>query len=601
MTKTTEDAAARRRGALAAPALLIVSLAWLAAAPAAIAQDGQANDRVSEAVAEISAPDVDPYDPASPAGAVRSFIDRSREGDYAGAAEFLNLERIAAGQREEEGARMARLLKIVLDRRLWIEYAKLSDRPEGNLDDGLPPHLESIGKLEGTDVEILLERVTAEDGSQIWKFASGTVARVPDLQREYGYGGLAEFLPAWLIEIQFLELRLWQWAGLMLLVVAAWIVGWIATTILVWIVRPLVTRTRTELDDEILQLILPPLRLLLGLAAFHLGSFVLRFAAPVHEFLGNLLRGIAVVALTWMALRVVDVVSALVGERMETQGRLAAKAALPLGRRTVKVFLIALALIGLLDNLGFNVTGLIAGLGVGGLAFALAAQKTIENLFGGVTLITDQPIRVGDFCRYGGDKLGTVEEIGMRSTRIRTLDRTLVSVPNSRFSEIELENFAMRDRLRLFATLGLRYETTPEQLRHVLTELRKVLIAHPMVSNDPARVRFSGFGAHSLDVEIFAYVLTTDHGEFTKVREDLYLRIMDVVEASGTGFAFPSQTLYMARDGGLDDELARRAEQQVAAWREAGELPFPDFAEETVARLDGSADWPPRGSVAAAE
>ena len=211
--------------------------------------------------------------------------------------------------------------------------------------------------------------------------------------------------------------------------------------------------------------------------------------------------------------------------------------------------------------------------------------------------MADQPIRVGDFCRFGDVKVGTVEEIGVRSTRIRTLDRTIVTIPNSEFAEIQLENFAARDQMRLYTMMGLRYETTPDQLRHVLAELRRLLAAHPLVTEAPRRVRFVGFGAHSLDLEVFAYIAVNDWNEFLKIREDIYLRMMDVVRESGTGFAFPSQTLYLGRDGGLDEELRQSAESQVRAWRGAGELPFPDFSEETIAEIDGTLDYPPHGSA----
>jgi MscS family membrane protein len=197
-----------------------------------------------------------------------------------------------------------------------------------------------------------------------------------------------------------------------------------------------------------------------------------------------------------------------------------------------------------------NVSALLAGLGVGGLAVALAGQRTVENLFGGMVLILDQPVRVGDFFRYG-DKLGTVEDIGLRSVKIRTLDRTLVSIPNGNFSQMELENFAARDKIRLSTTLGLRYETTAAQLETVIRELRQALLAHPKVDPDPARVRFTRFGAYSLDVEILAYVKTSDFNEFLEVQQELFLRFMRVVEDAGTGFAFPSQTLYLGRDAGL--------------------------------------------------
>jgi len=258
--------------------------------------------------------------------------------------------------------------------------------------------------------------------------------------------------------------------------------------------------------------------------------------------------------------------------------------------------IVGLAFLAVLQNIGINVTGILAGLGIGGLAVALAAQKTVENLFGGVTLILDQPVRVGDFCRFG-DRVGTVEEVGLRSTRVRTLDRTVVSIPNGHFSSLELENFTLRDRIWLNTTLGLRYETTPDQLRHVLVEIRRMLYAHPRIDSEPARIRFASFGAYSLDLEIFAYVRTSDYEEFLAVREDVYLRIMDIVAESGTGFAFPSQTTYFARDTGLDEAKRRTAEAQVRAWREQGSLCLPDFPPETVKALDRTLDYPARGAA----
>jgi MscS family membrane protein len=178
---------------------------------------------------------------------------------------------------------------------------------------------------------------------------------------------------------------------------------------------------------------------------------------------------------------------------------------------------------------------------------------------------------------------------------VRTLDRTVVSVPNAEFSNLRLENFAERDRIWLQVKLGLRYETTPDQLRHVLIRLRELLYAHPRIDPDPARVRFVGFGAYSLEVEIYAYVRTADYNEFLAVREDIYLRIMEVVTASGTGFAFPSQTLYRSARG-VDAERARLAEAEVQRWREQGTLLLPEFPPDRVNGLRDTLDYPPKGS-----
>ena len=202
-------------------------------------------------------------------------------------------------------------------------------------------------------------------------------------------------------------------------------------------------------------------------------------------------------------------------------------------------------------------------------------------------------MEVGDFCRFG-NQLGTVEGIGLRSTRVRTLDRTLVSIPNGEFASLQIENFAKRDRIWLHTTLSLRYETTSEQLRHVLVRVRELLYAHPMVYPDPARIRLVNLGAYALELEVFAYVRTRDYGEFLAVREDIYLHIMDIVAQSGTSFALPSQTIYRGGDG-LDSDLARAAEAEVRRWRAEGTLPMPEFSPERVAQLRDTLHYPPNG------
>jgi MscS family membrane protein len=174
------------------------------------------------------------------------------------------------------------------------------------------------------------------------------------------------------------------------------------------------------------------------------------------------------------------------------------------------------------------------------LAIALAAQKTIENLFGGVSVISDRPVTVGDFCKFG-DHVGTVEDIGLRSTRIRTLDRTLVTVPNSQFSSMMLENFSKRDKMWFHVTLNLRRETTPAQVRILLNAITRILKEHPQVETGPLPVRFVGVGSYSLDLEIFAYVLTPSSDTFLELQQELLLAMLDAVEASGTALALPTQ------------------------------------------------------------
>jgi MscS family membrane protein len=219
----------------------------------------------------------------------------------------------------------------------------------------------------------------------------------------------------------------------------------------------------------------------------------------------------------------------------------------------------------------------------------------VENFIGSLNVYADRPVRVGELCRYGA-AIGFVEEIGLRSTRIRGLDRTVTTVPNADFSKMHIINLSRRDRMLMRTTLGLRYETSEEQLRFVLAKLRELLVAHPRIAASPVRARFKSYGDSSLNVEIYAYVTTNDYNEFLAIREDILLRMKDIVEEAGTGFAFPSRTVYQARDNGLDSERTKAAEAAVEAWRAAHDLPFPEFGKARLEKLRDTLAYPPDGS-----
>ena len=246
-------------------------------------------------------------------------------------------------------------------------------------------------------------------------------------------------------------------------------------------------------------------------------------------------------------------------------------------------------------DLGLPVLSLVAGLGIGGFAVALAIRPTLENLIGGAILYMDRPVRVGDFCSFG-TRRGTVENIGVRSTQVRALDRTLISIPNAAFADMEIVNWAKCDRMLILTNIGLRYETAPDQLRYVLAKLREMFHAHPKIDHDTVRVRFAGYGDSSLDIEIRVYALTREFNEFYAIREDTFLRVNEIVRESGTGFAYPSRTVYMGQDGGLDKERSDAAIQEVKSWRRSRQLPFPRLSARRREELDGTLDYPPRGS-----
>jgi MscS family membrane protein len=308
-----------------------------------------------------------------------------------------------------------------------------------------------------------------------------------------------------------------------------------------------VRRTATRWDDEVFARVTGPLTLGWALAAAYALLPWLALYQPAQESVHRVLRAGFLLGFFWALLRSVDVAREVVAASAWARAHSSLRSLLPLGARVSKVLVLGLAVVAFLSELGYPVTSLVAGLGIGGLALALAAQKTVENLFGAFSIGADQPFREGDFVRIE-DVVGTVETIGLRATRIRTLDRTLVSIPNGRLADMRLESFAARDRMRLACTIGLVYGTTAAQMRDVLDGLERVLRAHPLIWPDAVVVRFKEFGDSSLNVEVMAWFQTPNWSEFQLIRQDILLQFMDVVEKAGSSFAFPTRTVHLVSD-----------------------------------------------------
>jgi MscS family membrane protein len=346
----------------------------------------------------------------------------------------------------------------------------------------------------------------------------------------------------------------WQWLALpavaALALALATALGWATRRVL----RHLAARTRTIWDDVALERMAGPLRGVWAVAvATALQPWLVLGPGP-DRVLERGLRAGTYLVLFWAAFRSVDVGFAAAAAWTRTSPSLAGL--LPFGRKTAKVVLLALGVVAILNELGFQVASLLAGLGIGGIALALAAQKTVENLFGSVAIGVDQPFREGDFVKIE-DFVGTVETIGMRSTRFRTLDRTIIAIPNGKLADMRTETFAARDRLRLFANLGLVYSTTEAQLRAVMAGLEETLRTHPKIWPDAVIVRFNEFRDSSLNVEVMAWFQTADWNEFTAIRSEIFLRFMEVVEREGTSFAFPTRTVHVVGAPTPEEERAR--------------------------------------------
>jgi MscS family membrane protein len=480
--------------------------------------------------------------PGSPRAALEQFFSLSRAGRYADAAAYLTLPDTASGAR----AAVARQIKAVLDRDLWIDLGRVSASASGNIDDGLPASVEQVGTVRrpnGTSVPIRLVRTTG-DADISWRFSRRSVTQLAGLYASLDDRWILEHVPDVLLRPGPFDLLRWQWLALPLLLAAAALVGALATRLLRAVVGRVVVRTGTTWDDAVVERLHAPAAAALTIAAAWAFLPALSLYAPAHDAAQRLTRVALFIVFFWSLWRLVDVVRhVLAGTHWAVESP-SSRSLLPLGARSVKIVVIALAAVAVLSMLGYPVGSLLAGLGIGGLALALAAQKTVENLFGAFSIGVDQPFREGDFVKVD-DFVGTVEAIGLRSTRFRTLDRTIVTLPNGKVADMRLESFAVRDRLRLAAVIGLAYETTVAQMREVLAGFERVLRDQPKLWPDSFTVKFSALAASSLDVEVMAWFQTTDWGEFQLIRQEVLLRFMEVVERAGTSIAFPTRTVHL--------------------------------------------------------
>lgn len=554
---------------------------------------------IAKDTAAVSAPDwpEDSLGRRTPRGAVSGFIKAVAEQNYQKAALYLNVS--SALQKSGEGAELARTLQRLLDQSGTIfPYSWISDKTAGDAQDVLRPNLNRVGTITIQDetVDVFVEEIKGEEGAPLWLFSSETIQHISTINGELAVPLIDRLLPSFMYETKWAGVPAGHWVGIFLLGLVAYLIAWSLTKVTLFLVRRFWQKAASEPTAGIMRAFALPIRLYLAVWLFVAFTEEVGISIILRQKISGITVIVGMVAFLLLLWRLADFITTFSERRMTLRGHVSGVSAVLFIRRLAKITIIVFGIIAVLGAFGVDVTTGLAALGIGGIALALGAQKSVENFVGSVTLIADQPIRVGDFCK-AGDTIGTVEEIGMRSTRIRTLDRTLVTIPNGEFSSTKIENYTHRDRFKFSPVFGLRYETSADQIRYLLVELRSILYAHPKVDPSPARVRFAEFGADSLNIEVFAYILAGDFNEFVEIREDLLLRMMDVVETSGTGFAFPSQTLYLARDKGLSEEKTRQTEEKVKKWRENGEMQLPAFDEGRIDKLKDSIPYPPTGAA----
>ncbi len=536
----------KRLGRAAALALLVIfcQVAWSQRVPSKSAATSE--------VASETPKDTSPKDTLgrlTPRGAVLGLINAARKGNTGLAALYLDTP-----LRGPEAEALASQLAAVIDRRLPARLNEISDKPEGSGRDPLNPDEDLIGVIQTAngDRDILVQRVDRGKAGKVWLFSGKTLAWIPEAFQELSESALERFLPDFMIRTRVAEIPLFEWVAVFVGLPFLYLLTGVLNRILglgVGIVLRRLRRNPALTNPRVLR---PPFRLLL--LAFTIRWLVSTVPLPIlaRQFWSTTALMIIVVACMWLLMLLNESAErSLVTRRRSLSG---AASALRLVRRLIDGIILFAGLLFTLHHFGINPTATLAGLGVGGVAVALAAQKTLENVIAGVSLIADQAVRVGDVLNLG-DIQGTVEAVGLRSTRIRTVGRTVVSLPNGQIANMRLETLSARDRFLFQPMIGLRYETTPAQLQSFMAGIRTLLDGHPNVDSISVRVRFVRFGASSLDVDIFAYVFAHDWNNFLEIQEELLFGIMDTVRTAGAEIALPSQSLYLAAD--RSDKLAQ--------------------------------------------
>ncbi len=464
----------------------------------------------------------DEYERGQPRSAMAGYLRAMRSADLALASNYLDYRNLSEKTLNVGKEELARQLGVVLNRTLWVDLNSISAKKEGRLNDNLPSYRELVGKVEyqDNDIDILLQRIPrAEDRVKIWKISNATVEKIPRLFKRYSYSPLGEFLAKKLPAIDLFGVMLWQWFYFTLMLSLYYFIAKVFT----WLTAFGIKRAYKKVSNEVLTFIKEPVALLMAVILarnFHDEANVTIALKAVTE--GSTLLTIA---WCWVFFRFIDLMKKILADKFIAQDKPLAVYLLRPAGTVVKLVVFTIATLNWLENLGFNASTLLAGLGIGGLAIALAAQKTVENIIGAITLYTSAPIKIGDFCRFG-NSFGVIEEIGLRSTRIRTLDRSVIYVANAKFIDMNLENFSEREKIAFRPKIFLAPNTSKENIDALLEAIKALLNDTESIASSPLRAHFKAYTIYGLELDILAYVKTTNFDVFLDEINQLNLNIL---------------------------------------------------------------------------
>lgn len=533
----------------------------------------------------------------TPQGTVNGFIKAIGEQNYLRASQYFVLSK-RSYRRTADRIKIAKTFQQLLDQGGNLSPSSIvSNKETGRTDDDLAAGVDLVGNIAAGKTAIPLYVENQSDDSQpaLWLFSAETVESImsADISGEKTF--LDRVLPSVLKERKLGNVPIGHWAVVVVMTVVSYLLSRLLLFAAGYVIQKVWRKAASEKGKAVIEAFSLPVMMYLTVILFVALTQRMGISIIVRQRFSIIIITIGIVAFLILLWRLTDFVSLYTRSRMNRRGRISAVSAILFLSRTTKAAIVFIGIIALLGIIGVDVTAGLAALGIGGIALALGAQKTIENFVGSVSLIADQPLRVGDYCRVDDIK-GTVESIGMRSTTLRTSARTIVTIPNGQLSASKIENFAHRDRFIFNPIFNFRMDTAPDQMRYLLVELRSLLYAHPAVLNSPPVVRFTGITADALKVEITAYIEAVNFDKSQEVQEDLLLRMMDIIENSGTALAYPSQTLYMSKDTALSSEKTAEVLKKVKKWKDNNELQLPEFDPARVEELKGSIKYPDEGS-----
>lgn len=545
-------------------AILVLSLflaLWYCPSGAQEAHPQKDKDHQAEAENEPS----DPLGRSTPHGTVVGFLRAAQDGKYRDASQYLQLSK---DERALKGERIAKQLHELMDNALVGRVGTMSNSREGSPAAGSTANRELIGTLRVDDREtnVYLVHVFDTRAGEIWLFSSETLTAVPELYDQLGTDRIEARMPGFLTTRRIFHTPLWRLIVFLLLIPVSYGLAWSVvrvsrTALRVWSRG----HDRPALQDALTP-VAAPTTLILTVVFHWIGIYLLGVPLLLRVYYLRFTGLLLVAGLAWLGFQLIN--------RWAERARIRALngtgdrsgSIVLLGQRILNALLVIVAVLVALSIFGVNITAAIAGLGIGSIAVAFAAQKTLENLLGGISILGDQVIRVGETCRIG-DHVGVVEDISLRSTRIRTLERTELSVPNGQLANMNVENISRSDKSLFRTKLELRWDTSPDRLSALLKQIRALLHDRREVDPEGTRVRFVGLGESSLDVEVFCHLRTTKMPEFLAIREDLLLQIMKQVAAAGVEFAIPSRSLYLTRERAELEQEPKTEQESISATR----------------------------------